>query len=68
MVVEDADSSYTIGKSTLVYEATSFDVCETVSLPAGYYSVSIMGGRGGNGGSGSKGTSSTSFVQIYRLG
>lgn len=44
LVVGDADNPYTIGKSTLVYEATSFDVCETVSLPAGCYSVSIMGG------------------------
>ncbi len=50
LVVGEADNPYTVGTATLVYSATSFDKCETVSLAAGCYSVVVMGGRGGAGG------------------
>ena len=68
LVVGDGDASWTIGKSTLVYEATKFDSCEKVSLSPGCYSVVVMGGKGGAGGNnGDEGSVTTEEYLSFNL-
>ena len=50
LVVGDLSNPYTVGDSALIYEATTLDSCQRVSLQAGCYSVEVLGGRGGDGG------------------
>mgnify|MGYP000352207747 CR=1 FL=1 len=49
-IVENVpDGACIMGRAEeLVYEASSINVCDTITLPAGCYRVELMGGMGGS--------------------
>lgn len=74
------NKTYSAGRFELFYEETTFNTCQTVQLPKGFYCVDVLGGRGGNGGNGNSGNVSsdlkqncfevnqTTTVQVFRGG
>lgn len=62
--IKSGDTIYTVGQSTLIHEITTVNMCETISLMPGCYTVMIMGGSGGDGGN-KPNTGSDAVQEVY---